>query len=111
MPSRLGDPAPQARSGAARYASPAPAKAQIVEESAPTPAMISTPKRQDVKTSKMQKTPMTIRLSPAAIEKLADLERSLRRSGLKAQQASASEIVGALLLAATPETIRRSLVE
>ncbi len=97
LPSRLGDPAPQAKSGAARYASPSfPEKKTDV----------LTSESQDVETVKRQKQPMTIRLTPAAIDKLSEIERSLRRAGIKARRASASEIVEALVLAATPGGIR-----
>lgn len=104
MPSRLGEPAPQARTGAARYASPAPKKEEEVVNTD-----VLTSKRQNGKTVKSQKTPMTIRLLPSAIERLNDLERLLRRSGLKAHQASASEIVGALLITADPDALRTAL--
>jgi plasmid stabilization system protein ParE len=40
---------------------------------------------------------MTIRLTPAAIDKLSEIERTLRREGIRARQASASEIVEALI--------------
>ena len=40
---------------------------------------------------------MTIRLTPAAIDKLSEIERTLRRVGIRARQASASEIVEALI--------------
>ena len=96
--SRLGDPAPQARSGAARFASP-----QIAEEDA------KTLKIQSVETPKPQKQPMTIRFTPETLDRLADLERHLRRTGFRAHQASASEIIGALIWATTPETVQELL--
>ncbi len=40
---------------------------------------------------------MTIRLTPAAIDKLSEIERDLRRAGVRARRASASEIVEALI--------------
>ncbi len=40
---------------------------------------------------------MTIRLTPSAIDKLSEIERALRRVGIRARQASASEIVEALI--------------
>ena len=47
---------------------------------------------------------MTIRLTPEAIDRLAELERGLRRPGI-AQQAS-GEIVDALARPATPDELR-----
>jgi hypothetical protein len=67
---------------------------------------VVTPERRNVETSKRQKQPMTIRLTPAAIDKLSEIERGLRRAGVRARRASASEIVEALVLAATPGAIR-----
>ena len=96
MPSRLGDPAPQPKSGAARFASPM----QVDKKD------VKTLERQNVQTAKRHKQPMTIRLTPAAIDKLAEIERGLRRAGIRARRASASEIVEALILATTPQTLR-----
>jgi hypothetical protein len=99
LPSRLGDPAPQAPSGAARFAAPAPksdAKAL---------------KRQNALTLKRQKQPVTIRLTPDAIDRLGELELSLRRAGVRARQASASEIVDALLRSTTAEAVRNLIGE
>jgi hypothetical protein len=91
--SRLGNPAPQPPTGAARFASPS--------------AQVEAPKRQGVKTLKREKTPVTIRLTPDAVDRLAEIERGLRRMGIRARQgASASEIVEALVRAATPEAVR-----
>jgi hypothetical protein len=89
LPSRLGDPAPQPKTGAARFASPT--------SGAENQSDALTSKRQNVETSKRQKQPMTIRLTPAAIDKLSEIERTLRRVGIRARQASASEIVEALI--------------
>jgi hypothetical protein len=89
LPSRLGDPAPQPKTGAARFAIPT--------SGADKQSDTLTPKRQNVETSKRQKQPMTIRLTPAAIDKLSEIERTLRRVGIRARQASASEIVEALI--------------
>jgi hypothetical protein len=98
MPSRLGEPAPQAKTGAARFAAPTQKKDDIL-----------TAERVTAKTLKRQKQPMTIRLTPEAIDKLSELERDLRRAGLRARRASASEIVEALLLAATPDAVQELL--
>lgn len=88
MPSRLGDPAPQPKTGAARFASPAlTAKKNDV----------LTSERQTAETAKRQKQPMTIRLTAEAIDQLAEIERALRRAGVRARQASASEIVETLI--------------
>ncbi len=89
LPSRLGDPAPQPKTGAARFASP------LTHEEKKKDAL--TPKRQNVETATRQKQPMTIRLTPAAIDKLSEIERDLRRAGVRARRASASEIVEALI--------------
>jgi hypothetical protein len=104
LSSRLGNPAPQPRTGAARFASPVEAK---------TPKLKSVPtlERQAVEESKREKQPMTIRLTFEAIDHLAELERSLRRVGIKARQASASEIVEAIIHATTPETIRKLIAQ
>ena len=48
---------------------------------------------------------MTIRLLPETIERLSDIERYLRRAGLRARKASASEIVDALVCATTPAAV------
>jgi hypothetical protein len=92
LPSRLGDPAPQPKTGAARFANPA-----IKQEDD-----VLTSKRHNVETVKRQKQPMTIRLTASAIDKLSEIERSLRRVGIRARQASASEIVEALIERADP---------
>lgn len=102
--SRLGNPAPR---GAARFARPLdtdavtserhiaapepPAKEEAVEAPAPV-------RRPPAAT----KQPVTIRLTPAGVERLAELEIALRRSGIRARRASASEIVEALVRSATP---------
>ena len=90
LPSRLGDPAPQPKTGAARFASPS-----ISDD-------VLTSKRQDAETEKRQKQPMTIRLTASAIDKLSEIERALRRAGVRARQASASEIVETLIFQADP---------
>jgi hypothetical protein len=114
--SRLGDPAPQPpRSGAARFASPAaaavPPQAPVADESEEkSPELTS--KRQSVETlppAQATKQPMTIRLTPAAIDRLADLERQLRRGGIRARRASASEIVEALIARAELDELRVAL--
>ena len=89
LPSRLGDPAPQPKTGAARFASPTSGAGGKKDA--------LTSERQNVETAKRQKQPMTIRLTPAAIDKLSEIERTLRRVGIRARQASASEIVEALI--------------
>lgn len=91
MPSRLGDPAPQPKTGAARFASP------LTQEEEKKKKDALTSKRQDVQRATRQKQPMTIRLTPAAIDKLSEIERDLRRAGVRARRASASEIVEALI--------------
>jgi len=45
---------------------------------------------------------VTIRLTPAAIDRLSEIERDLRRAGIRARQASVSEIVEALINGADP---------
>jgi hypothetical protein len=95
LPSRLGDPAPQPKTGAARFASP------VHERKDEQVAL----KRQNVKASKREKLPMTIRLTPTAIDKLSEIERSMRRVGIRARQASASEIVEALIEGADPVSL------
>jgi len=102
LPSRLGDPAPQPKTGAARFAS----AAQVQKKSD-----VVTVQRLNVEASKRPKQPMTIRLTPAAIDKLSELERDLRRAGLRARRASASEIVEALVLAAAAHEVRDLLNE
>jgi hypothetical protein len=113
VPSRLGEPAPQARSGAARFAVPAPQPLEKKPEGAeliqPIADDILTLKRQNVETPKREKQPMTIRLTPGAIDRLSEIERSLRRSGIRARRASASEIVEALVEAADIDELRLQL--
>jgi hypothetical protein len=114
--SRLGDPAPQPpKSGAARFASPA---AVAVPPQPPVPdedekkKIELTSKRQSVDLqppAQPTKQPMTIRLTPAAIDRLADLERQLRRGGIRARRASASEIVEALITRAELDELRLAL--
>jgi hypothetical protein len=70
---------------------------------------LSTPKHQDVKTSKLMKRPMTIRLTEDAKDRLSEIERSLQRGGLSAHQASASEIFMALLESADIAVLRERL--
>jgi hypothetical protein len=53
--------------------------------------------------------PMTIRLTPGAIDRLSEIERSLRRSGIRARRASASEIVEALVESADVDELRLQL--
>jgi PleD family two-component response regulator len=97
------------------------ADAELPAAAAPAPAMvaepISTSSRQSAKASKLEKKPMTIRLTDDARDRLSELERSLQRGGLSAHQASASEIFMALLESAdiaalrdrlTPKSRRRS---
>jgi len=105
--SRLGDPAPQPRSGAARFAAPdaLTSKRQGVEEADAAHEQDAS-KRQDALTSKRQKQPMTIRLTPDAIDRLAEFERTLRRAGVKARNASASEIVEALIRSTTTDSVQ-----
>jgi len=104
LPSRLGDPAPQPKTGAARFASAATSQVQKKSD-------VITVQRLNVEASKRPKQPMTIRLTPAAIDKLSELERDLRRAGLRARRASASEIVEALVLAAAAHEVRDLLNE
>ncbi|MFZ1124131.1 MAG: hypothetical protein WAN59_03200 [Candidatus Baltobacteraceae bacterium] len=109
--SRLGDPAPQppARSGAARFAAPA---APVVPPPDEQKKPELTSKRQNVEAlpvAQPTKQPMTIRLTPAAIDRLADLERQLRRGGIRARRASASEIVEALITQAELDELRVAL--
>ncbi len=102
MASRLGNVAAQPR-GAARYASPTarpPAKAEEEHGSD-----IITLERSIARPRK-EKQPMTIRLTAAAIERLGELERDLRRGGMRARKASASEIVEALVKHASSESLR-----
>jgi hypothetical protein len=104
LSSRLGNPAPQPRTGAARFASPSNVKAlESNDVLASTDQSEEEPKR--------KKQPMTIRLTLKGIDHLAELERSLRRAGVKARQASASEIVEALVQAATPESVHKLIHE
>jgi len=49
---------------------------------------------------------MTIRLTPDAIDRLAEFERTLRRAGVKARNASASEIVEALIRSTTTDSVQ-----
>jgi hypothetical protein len=113
VPSRLGEPAPQARSGAARFAVPASQHLEKKPEDAkpvqPIADTVMTLKRQNVTTAKREKLPMTIRLTPDAIDRLSEIERSLRRSGLRARRASASEIVEALVESADIDELRLKL--
>ena len=113
MPSRLGEPAPQARSGAARFAAPASQqlekKSEDAEATQPVADAVVTLKRQNVETVKREKQPMTIRLTPGAIDRLSEIERSLRRSGIRARRASASEIVEALVESADVDELRLQL--
>ena len=96
MPSRLGDPAPQAHSGAARFATPTLNDHDV-----------KALKRQSVGLSKAkEKQPVTVRLTADSIDQLAEIERGLRRAGIKARRASTSEIVEALIRATTPEIVR-----
>ncbi len=104
LPSRLGNPAPQPKTGAARFASPVTLQAQKKGD-------VLTVERLNAEASKRPKQPMTIRLTPAAIDKLSELERDLRRAGLRARRASASEIVEALVLAASAHEVRELLNE
>jgi hypothetical protein len=91
--------------------------AAVIEDVTPaapqTPPMpvteVSTPKRQDVKASKLIKRPMTIRLTEDAKDRLSEIERSLQRGGLSAHQASASEIFMALLESADIAALRERL--
>ena len=101
--SRLGDPAPQPRGGAARFATPKPS-----EHDAKTPdnSDVKALMRQNVAPLKTQKQPMTLRFRPETIERLADLERHLRRVGIKARQACASEIIEALVGTTNPEIVQ-----
>ena len=95
LSSLLGDPAPQPKTGAARFASAA----------ARNTTDVLTLERHNGETSKRQKQPMTIRLTAAAIDKLSEIERSMRRVGVRARQASASEIVEALIEGADPTAL------
>jgi hypothetical protein len=101
--SRLGDPAPQPRGGAARFATPKPTEQEV---KTPEISDVKALKRHDVPTLKTQKQPMTLRFTPETIERLADLERHLRRAGIKARQACASEIIEALVRTTNPETVQ-----
>jgi hypothetical protein len=86
--------------------------AAVVEDvtpAAPPVSGVSTPKRQDVKASKLMKRPMTIRLTEDAKDRLSEIERSLQRGGLSAHQASASEIFMALLESADIAALRERL--
>jgi hypothetical protein len=105
--SRLGNPAPQPsqpRSGAARFATP-----QSEGVQAPESKSGKTLRSQSAEVVKRQKQPMTIRLTFEAIDRLTEIERDLRRSGVRARQASASEIIEALIWATTPETVEKLL--
>lgn len=101
--SRLGDPAPQPRGGAARFATP---KLSGHDAKTSENSDVKTLKRQSVAPLKSQKQPMTLRFRPETIERLADLERHLRRAGIKARQACASEIIEALIETTNPEIVR-----
>jgi hypothetical protein len=105
--SRLGDIAPR---GAARFASSTvaeePKEKKADSPQPPLAPLEVTSERHNVITAKREKLPMTIRLTPEAIDRLAELERALRRTGIRARQASASEIVDALVRAATPDELR-----
>ena len=118
MSSRLGEPAPQPKSGAGRFATPIlnqndaqaskrpsvkTAKRQSVKASK-LPS-VKTSKRQSAKPSKIEKQPVTVRLTADAIDLLAEIERGLRRAGVKARRASTSEIVETLIRATTPKTV------
>lgn len=98
--SRLGNPAPQPRSGAARFAAP-----QIENAKTPENQNATTSKRQNAETVKRQKQPMTVRLTFEAIDRLTEIERDLRRSGVRARQASASEVIEALIHSATADHV------
>jgi hypothetical protein len=85
---------------------------QPLEEEKKKSAPELTSKRQNIETpppAQPAKQPMTIRLTPAAIDRLADLERQLRRGGIRARRASASEIVEALITQAELDELRVTL--
>lgn len=103
MSSRLGEPAPQPKSGAGRFATP------IINEhdaQASQRQDVTTSNRQSVKPSRIEKQPVTVRLTADSIDQLAEIERGLRRAGIRARRASTSEIVEALIRATTPEIVR-----
>lgn len=86
MRSRLGDAAPQAPKGAARFAYPT----------------------HDVITSKRERVPkrqMSIRLTREQERALGRLQSAARDGGMTPREATASEIVGALIVQADPEQI------
>lgn len=95
--SRLGNPVAR---GAARFAQPVETDVKALKrqiEPQATPEVVEeevTPPRRPPAAVKQ---PVTIRLTPAGIERLAELEIALRRSGIRARQASASEIVETLV--------------
>ncbi len=108
--SRLGNPAPR---GAARFARPLETDAKtserhieatepLAEEEEEKAAAAPAPVRRPPAATKQ---PVTIRLTPAGVERLAELEIALRRSGIRARSASASEIVEALVRSATPSEL------
>jgi hypothetical protein len=101
--SRLGNPAPQPpqpRSGAARFAMPQSESASMSENRSAEALQ-----GQSVEAVKRQKQPMTVRLTFEAIDRLTEIERDLRRSGVRARQASASEIIEALIHSATAGSV------
>lgn len=105
--SRLGNPVAR---GAARFAQPVETDVKTLKrqnEPEPPPAEEETPPaHRPVATTKQ---PVTIRLTPAGIERLAELEISLRRSGVRARRASASEIVEALVRSISPDQLLQLL--
>jgi hypothetical protein len=54
---------------------------------------------------KPQKQSVTIRLTPEAVDQLAEIERGLRRLGMRPRLACASEIIEALIRSANIEDV------
>lgn len=103
--SRLGNPAPR---GAARFARPLDTDVKTLErqsEAPPSPPVVEEEAAKPSRPLLPAKQPVTIRLTPAGVERLAELEIVLRRNGIRARRASASEIVEALLRATSPEEL------
>lgn len=103
--SRLGNPVSR---GAARFARPLETDVKTLERQKPEPAEALAEEEAPAippRRGAASKQPVTIRLTPAGIEQLAQLEIALRRSGVRARRASASEIVEALVRSTSPEQL------
>ena len=101
--SRLGNPVGR---GAARFARPIETDVKTSERQKPESASADEEEAPPTQRRKAPaKQPVTIRLTPASVEQLAQLEIALRRHGVRARRASASEIVEALVQSTSAEQL------